>query len=117
MKLATALVASILSFTTLDARAAAPADDAYSITVPFADLDLNREADIAELYLRIKGAARRVCAQQANDQLLADQNQAGCVKRAVSAAVARIDRPLLSDYSAQFGGKPAKTAPASVAAR
>ena len=117
MKLATALVASILSLTALDARAAAPTDDAYSITVQFADLDLNREAGIAELYLRINGAARRVCAQQANDQLVAEQNYAGCVKRAVSTAVARIDRPLLWDYFAQLGGKPTKTAPASVAAR
>jgi len=117
MKLAIALVASTLSLTTLDARAAAPAGDAYSITVQFADLDLHRDAGIAELYLRIQGAARRVCAQQANDQLVAEQDRAGCVKRAVSTAVARIDRPLLSDYSAQRGGKPAKTSAASVAAR
>ena len=40
-----------------------------------------------------------------------------CVKRAVSTAVARIDRPMLSEYFAQLGGNPAKTAPASVAAR
>lgn len=117
MKLATALVASILSFTTLDARAAAPTDDAYSVTVQFADLDLNRQAGIAKLYLRIKGAARRVCDQQAIDQPVAGQTYPVCVKQAVATAVARIDRPLLSDYVAQLGGKPTKTAPASAAAR
>jgi UrcA family protein len=117
MKLATALVASILSLTALDARAAAPTGDAYSITVRFADLNLDRQAGIAELYVRIKGAARRVCAEQANDQLVAERNSPNCVKRAVSTAVARIDRPMLSDYVAQLGGKPAMTAPASIAAR
>jgi UrcA family protein len=117
MNLATALVASTLSLTTLGARAAASTDDAYSITVQFADLDLRRESGVAELYLRIQGAARRVCAQQADELPVSEQNRAGCVKRAVSEAVGRIDRPLLSDYSAQRGGKPAKLAPASVAAR
>lgn len=116
MKLATALAASILSLTTLAARGAGPTDDAYSVTVKFADLDLDRQADIAMLYVRIKGAARRVCYQQSTDQQV-NETYPVCVKRAVSAAVARIDRPMLSDYVAQLGGNPAKTAPASVAAR
>jgi UrcA family protein len=117
MKLATVLVASILTLTTLDARSALPTDDTYAVTVQFADLDLNREAGIARLYARIKGAARRVCDQQANDQLAASQNYPVCVKRAVSTAVARIDRPMLSEYVAQLGGNRARNAPASVAAR
>jgi len=116
MKLATALVASILSLTTLDARAAAT-DDAYSMTVQFADLDLTRQDGIARLYTRIKGAARRVCDQQANDQRGEKETYPACVKHAVATAVARIDRPMLSDYVAQLGGKPSKTAPVSVAAR
>jgi UrcA family protein len=116
MKLATALVASILSLTTLDGRAAAP-DDTFSTTVRFADLDLNREAGIAKLYLRIKGAARHVCYQQAEEQPDAAQSYFVCVKHTVATAVARIDRPMLSDYVAQLRVKPAKTASASVAAR
>jgi UrcA family protein len=115
LKLAAAFVASILSLTTLDARSALPTDDVYSVTVKFADLDLNREAGIAKLYVRIRGAARRVCDQQAIDQPAA--NHPACMKRAVSTAIARIDRPMLSEYFAQLGGKSAKTAPASVAAR
>ncbi|HUQ08796.1 MAG TPA: UrcA family protein [Steroidobacteraceae bacterium] len=116
MKLAIALAASILSLTTLDARAAVPTDDAaYSVTVQFADLDLTRKPGIATLYVRIRGAARRVCEQQA--ERLATQSYPVCVKRAVSAAVARIDRPMLSEYFAQLGGEPAKLAAASVAAR
>ena len=117
MKLATALVASILSITTLDARASTPPDDAYSVTVQFADLDLDREAGIAKLYSRIKGAARHVCYQQAEEQPEATQSYPACVKHAVATAVARINRPLLSDYVAQLGRKPAHTAPARIAAR
>ena len=117
MKLAAALVASILSIATLDARASTPTDDAFSVTVQFADLDLDREAGIAKLYLRIKGAARHVCYQQAEEQPEATQSYPACVKHGVATAVARINRPLLTDYVAQLGGTPAKTASARVAAR
>lgn len=116
MKLATALVTSILSLMTLDARGAAPTEDTYSITVRFADLDLHRQDGIAELYLRIHRAARRVCTRQAVDQRVEDQYFAACVTRAVSTAIARIDRPMLSDYAAQLGGKPPRTASASLSA-
>jgi hypothetical protein len=75
MKLATALLASILSLSTL----------------------------------AVQGAARRVCEEQANDQQV-NQTYPVCVKGAVSAAVARIDHPMLSDYVAQ-------AEPATVAAR
>jgi UrcA family protein len=114
LKLAAALVTSILSLTALDARGALPADDGYSVRVKFTDLDLDHQAGIAKLYVRIKSAARRVCDQQAIDEP-AKQTYPVCVKRAMSTAVARIDRPMLSEYFAQLGSKPAKTAP--VAAR
>ena len=117
MKIAIALAASVLSLSTLAAQAAAPTDEPYSITVQFADLDLDRKAGIAKLYFRIKAAAQRVCDQQANERLVAKQTYAVCVERAVSAAVARINRPMLSDYVAQRGGKPQKEAPAQVAVR
>lgn len=115
MKLAPVLVASILSLTTLAARAAAPVTEALSVKVQFADLDLTREAGIARLYLRIKGAARQVCDQQAQHSLR--QTYPACVKQAVSAAVARLDRPMLSDYVAQLGGEATNTVRATVAAR
>jgi UrcA family protein len=115
MKRAIALVGSMLSLTSLDSRAAAPADEVYSVTVQFADLDLNRQAGLATLYRRIKGAARRVCDEQARDTF--NQTYTVCVRTAVSAAVARIDRPLLSEYVAQLEGQPARTASTSVAAR
>lgn len=116
MKLA-ALVATILSLTTFDARSALPSDDAYTVTVKFADLDLDHEAGVIKLHARIRGAARRVCYQQASDESGVKQADPVCVKRAVSTAVARIDRPMLSEYFARLGGTPATTAPGSFAAR
>jgi UrcA family protein len=117
MKIALALAASILSLTTLDAQAAAPSDDGYSITVQFADLDLDRKAGIAKLYFRIKTAAQRVCDSQANERLAVKHTYAICVERAVSTAVARVNRPQLSEYVAQRAAKPTKSLPSSLAAR
>ena len=117
MKLAIALTASILSLTTFGARASVPTgDDAPSITVQFADLDLDHRAGIVALYTRLDGAARQVCGDRQAD-LRSKQAYRTCVHKALSAAVARIDRPMLSGYVAQRVGKPATTAPAIVAAR
>jgi UrcA family protein len=117
MKFAIALTASVLSLTTLDARASVPTgDDAPSITVQYADLDLDHKAGIVALYARLDGAARQVCGDRQAD-LRAKQAYRTCVHKALSAAVERIDRPMLSDYVVQRVGKPAKTAPVTVAAR
>jgi UrcA family protein len=117
MKIAIALTASILSLTTLDARASVPTgDEAPSITVQYADLDLDHQAGVAMLYARLDGAARRVCDQQQAD-LRAKQSYRVCVNKALSAAVARIDRPTLSAYVAQRTGHPANTTRVTVAAR
>ena len=116
MKFAAALAGSILSLTTFAAQGAAPTDDTHSTTVQFADLDLDRDAGISRLYVRIRGAARRVCESQLNDPL-ATPTYGVCVKRAVSAAVGRIDSPRLSAYVARLDGKPAQNVTASVVAR
>jgi UrcA family protein len=117
MKIATALAASVLSLCTLAVHADAPPEETHSVTVQFADLDLDRKPGIAKLYFRIKSAAKRVCDQQANERLAPRQSYDVCVERAISTAVARINRPMLSDYFAQRGGNSQKAAPAHVAVR
>jgi UrcA family protein len=117
MKIATALAASVLSLCTFAAQADAPTEENHSVTVQFADLDLDRQPGIAKLYFRIKSAAKRVCDSQANERLATRQTYDVCVERAVSAAVARINRPLLTSYVVQRSGKPPKQAPAHVAVR
>lgn len=115
MKLAIAFIASTLSLTTLAAHASTPSEEVQSVTVQFADLDLDREAGMAALYLRIKSAARRVCDQLSYAQ--PGEIYPVCVNRAASEAIARINRPMMSEYFEQRSGKPVKTAPISVAAR
>jgi UrcA family protein len=116
MKIAAFLATSILSLTALDAQAAAPTD-VYSVTVKFADLNLDSKAGIVTLYHRIKGAAQRVCREQASERLVSKHTYAVCIDLAASTAVARINRPMLSDYLAQQSGKRVADAPPRVAVR
>lgn len=60
-------------------------------TVRFADLNLAASKDVAELYRRIEYAARKVCMEHTRDREL-------CVRRAVSNAVVKIDRPQLTAF-------------------
>jgi UrcA family protein len=79
---------------------AAYADEApKSLTVQFADLDLSKDAGAATLFNRIKGAAIRVCSAHGGGATLRDkQRHAACVDLALSNAVARVDRPELTEY-------------------
>ena len=70
-----------------------------SWTVQFADLDLSKDAGAAALFNRIKGAASRVCSAHSRGTTLRDKQQhAACVEFALSNAVARVDRPELTEY-------------------
>jgi UrcA family protein len=88
-----------------------------SLTVQFADLDLSKDAGLESLFDRIKGAAERVCSAHSGGTTLRDQQQyAACVDFALSNAVARVDRPELTDYIvSRYSGK--KKAPVKVANR
>jgi UrcA family protein len=79
---------------------AAYADEApKSLTVQFADLDLSKDAGAATLFNRIKGAAMKVCSAHSGGTTLRDKQQhATCVDFALSNAVARVDRPELTEY-------------------
>jgi UrcA family protein len=70
-----------------------------TLTVQFADLDLSKDAGLARLFDRLKGAATRVCSGQSGGTTLRDHQQyAACVDFALSNAVARVDRPELTEY-------------------
>jgi UrcA family protein len=70
-----------------------------SLTVQFADLDLSKNEGAATLFNRIKGAAMRVCSSHSGGKTILDkQRHAACVDLALSNAVARVDRPELTDY-------------------
>jgi UrcA family protein len=80
----------------------AAADEVRSLSVHYADLDLERPADVARLYQRIRLAAEDVC----GPRLLTGSHvpQSGyqrCFADAVAQAVARVDRAALSAYHQQ----------------
>jgi UrcA family protein len=116
MKIATVFATAILSLTAIGSLAAAPSE-VNQVTVHYADLDLDREAGVAALFNRIKGAAKRVCSASYGETLVAKQAYAGCIRKAVSSAVARIDRHNLTEYVAQRSAPPVLGASTRLAAQ
>jgi UrcA family protein len=87
---------------------AAPSQDAPSVIVHFADLDLTHADGIAVLYRRLKGAAETVCALQDGRDLGSQMRYKTCWQSALGAAVSKVDRPALTAYyRAQFNGRTA----------
>jgi UrcA family protein len=88
---------AVLSLVVLNA---AYADEGpKSLTVQFADLDLGKDEGAAALFNRIKGAAKQVCSAQSGGMTLRDkQRYSACIEFALSNAVARVDRPELTEY-------------------
>jgi len=66
-------------------------------TVRFADLDISKFEGAKELYARIRHAASVVCKPVESAYLL-QTGQYDCMSKAITDAVARVDRPLLSQY-------------------
>jgi UrcA family protein len=78
------------------------ASQTQSVRVQFADLDLDRPADIANLYHRITTAAQRSCGErELPGSHFASPSWEACVRIAVADAVRKVDRPSLSAYHRQ----------------
>ena len=86
----------------LFASAASAADLPHSRNVHYADLNLDRPADVATLYRRIAFAAQDVCGpRELTGSHLPEPGYQLCFEDAVAHAVARVDRPALSAYHQQ----------------
>ena len=72
--------------------------DAPTVTVSYADLNLDKPAGAAALYRRIKVGAKDVCSflegRDPHTVMLWDQ----CMHKAIADAVAKVDRPVLTAY-------------------
>jgi UrcA family protein len=73
-------------------------DDLPFRTVKYADLDLNRDADAAALFSRIKTAAREVCQPVDVVFLNLVRQWNYCSRDAIARAVADVNAPLLTSY-------------------
>lgn len=80
------------------AHAESPFPSPLHIDVHFADLDLSRIEGAEALYRRLRAAARQVCSPVDEPPLGRAHRFNTCVSNALSAAVARVDQPLLSTY-------------------
>jgi UrcA family protein len=69
---------------------AAPPQDAPSIIVHFADLDLTHGAGTVVLYQRLKSAAMTVCAAQNGRDLGSQTRYKMCLQSALDAAVSKV---------------------------
>jgi UrcA family protein len=75
-----------------------------SVTVHFDDLDINSMPGVATLYKRIRSAAVFVCNDLGTSRSLVYLGRyKTCVNGAVSVAVARINRPAVTEYAAARG--------------
>lgn len=81
------------------AQASDTPDTPKSLTVQFADLDLSKPEGAATLFGRMRSAAQNVCrAHQGGTTLRDKQSHEACVEFALSNAVAKVDRPVLTKY-------------------
>jgi UrcA family protein len=83
---------------TYQAALASPTPDSLSMKVQFADLDLTHHQGVAVLYDRITYAAKTICEPFEGRDLRSAANTGRCVREAISTAVAKVNRPVLTDY-------------------
>jgi UrcA family protein len=67
-----------------------------SVTVPYAELDLAKPAGVEALYIRIGGAARRVCRAGFSPHLRDQMNSSNCYQDAIGRAVKQVNLPTLT---------------------
>jgi UrcA family protein len=95
---AAAVGLTALLLLTVDVRAADTRTELPSITVHYSDAAFGHTEGAADVYRKLKNAARKVCGMhvgvsRAIDRQLAAQ---GCFEKALADAVRRIDRPMLT---------------------
>jgi UrcA family protein len=77
----------------------APSSDQHSLTVHYSDLSLDRPADVATLYHRIRNAADNACGpREFTGSHVELTGYRTCFDAAVSQAVASVASPALSAY-------------------
>jgi UrcA family protein len=85
----------------LEPTGVATTNDSVSFAVGYSDLDLSTTQGAKTLYLRIRTAAETLCASAAT---WGKKEGEACVNGAVNDAVARVNAPLVTQYS-QLRGK------------
>ena len=94
---AAAIALTFLTLLTVDARATDSQTNPTSVTVSYSDVAFGTSAGAADVYRKLKAAARKACGEYAGSRTLEMQIATrDCVDAALADAVRRIDRPKLS---------------------
>lgn len=93
---AISLVAALTGFS-VSAHAATSAVKVRSVTVRYAELDLAKPQGVEALYMRIGGAARRVCRADSSLRLRDRANSSSCHQDAIGRAIEQVNLPTLTD--------------------
>jgi UrcA family protein len=105
--LAAAPIAMLASVAPANESADAPAH----MTVSYADLNLDSDAGITALYMRLRHAARQVCGDWDTTSLSRGLETTKCINNAMSQAVAQVNSPMLTSlYEAKTGKREQKEA-------
>jgi UrcA family protein len=93
-----AIGGTVIGGTALAQQSTATATTNWSVTYPvrYSDLDVSKMKGAKTLYLRIRYAAETLCESSAT---WGKKEGEACVHKAVNDAVARVDAPLLTQYS------------------
>src|SRR5688572_9702942 len=94
---AAALAVTFLTLLTVDTRASEPVGNPPSIAVSYSDVAFGNTAGAANVYRKLKAAARQVCGvnegSKSLDLVVAARD---CYEEALADAVRKIDRPTLT---------------------
>ena len=99
-------IATIIAFGFATISVANADSPPQTLTVQFGDLNLNNAQGVDALFKRIKHAAKSVCNQYEGRTLKEKQLYSDCVETALSTAIARVDRPVLSRYLVERSARP-----------
>ena len=94
---AAAVALTVLTLLTVDARASEPGANPTSITVSYSDVAFGNTAGAADVYRKLKAAARKVCGVNNGEKdLYVVVATHDCYVEALADAVRKIDRPTLT---------------------
>lgn len=93
---AISLAAALTGFS-VSAHAVTSAVKVRSVTVRYAELNLAKPQGVDALYMRIGGAARRVCRADSAFRLRDRVNSSSCYQDAIWRAIEQVNLPALTD--------------------
>jgi UrcA family protein len=87
-----------LALIQLTAHAGIPPDEAPTVTVRFADLDLDHTPGAATMYRRLQHAVKQVCSPLQGRDLGKKERFDRCTVESMEASIAKVNRAVLTEY-------------------